>query len=218
MNKEHEESLGHYLEYFAAVSPSLAYSSPQITSFTTPSMSISYGPAHARREWKYNFKPPMYAGEARKRLEGMHQEARKGLGISPVVIDRVVVTAGGILSTLVCTAVVLLFLVPAPETIASAFSFQAQYLSHLLRFLGVPKPFDPRTTGRVIAFLWSGILVGAHLAEVRFCLKPLLRTYNVKKRSVRMVYTILTVLGGFPVWQALRDEGLHEEEKLTKTH
>ena len=137
---------------------------------------------------------------------------------SPVVIDRVVVTAGGILSTLVCTAVVLLFLVPAPETIASAFSFQAQYLSHLLRFLGVPKPFDPRTTGRVIAFLWSGILVGAHLAEVRFCLKPLLRTYNVKKRSVRMVYTILTVLGGFPVWQALRDEGLHEEEKLTKTH
>ncbi|KWU43355.1 hypothetical protein RHOSPDRAFT_35103 [Rhodotorula sp. JG-1b] len=218
MNKEHEESLGHYLEYFAAVSPSLAYSSPQITSFTTPSMLISYGPAHARREWKYDFKPPMYAGEARKRLEGMHQEARQGLGISSVVIDRVVVTAGGILSTLVCTAVILLFLVPAPETIASAFSFQAQYLSHLLRFLGVPKPYDPRTTGRVIAFLWSGILVGAHIAELRFCLRPLLRTYNVKKRSVRMVYTILTVLGGFPVWQALRDEGRQEEEKLSKSH
>lgn len=76
-----ESPRSHYLEYFAAVSPSLAYSSPQITSFTTPSMSIRYGPAHARREWKYEFKPPMYAGEARKRLEGMHQEARQGLGI-----------------------------------------------------------------------------------------------------------------------------------------
>ncbi|GAA5882687.1 hypothetical protein JCM3774_002813 [Rhodotorula dairenensis] len=218
MNKEHEESLGHYLEHFGGVAPSLAYAAPQITAFTTPSMAIAYGPAHARRQWTYEFKPPMYAGEARKRLEAMHQDARNGLGISQVVLDRVVLTPGGLISAFVCTAVVLLFLVPAPETIASAFSFQAQYLSHLLRLVGVRNPFDPRTTGRVISLLWSGILVVAHVAETQFCLKPLLRTYNVKKPSVRFTYIILTVLGGFPVWQALRDEGRREEEKLSKTH
>lgn len=27
---------------------------------------------------------------------------------------------------------------------------------------------------------------------------------------------VLTVLGGFPIWQALRDKGQEEEEKLSK--
>ncbi|GAA5975729.1 hypothetical protein JCM10908_005260 [Rhodotorula pacifica] len=218
MNKDHEESLGHYLEHFGALPSSLAYASPEITSFTTPSMSITYGPAHARREWKYEFKPPMYAGEARKRLEAMHQEARKGLGISEVQINSLVLTPGGIISALVCTSVVLLFLLPKPETIASAFSLQAQYISHLLRCLGVRNPLDPRKTGRIISLVWSGVLVLAHVAEVHFCLKPLFRTYNVRKQSVRVAYMILTVLGGFPVWQGLRDRGQEDEAKLAKSH
>ncbi|BGP54621.1 hypothetical protein JCM8202v2_002208 [Rhodotorula sphaerocarpa] len=203
MNKDHAESLSHYLEHYGGVSPSLASASPQLTSFATPSMTIMYGPAHARREWKYEFKPPMYAGEARKRLEAMHQDARRGLGISPVEIDRVVIGFGGVVSVVVCTAVVLLFLLPPPAAVASAFAFQAQYMSVLLRALGVQRPADPDKTGRAISLLWSGVLLGAHVAEARFCTLPLFKTYSVRRRSVRVTY-------------ALRDKGQEEEEKLSK--
>lgn len=177
---------------------------------------------------------------------------------SPVEIDRVVIGFGGVVSVVVCTAVVLLFLLPRPAAVASAFAFQAQYMSVLLRALGVQRPADPDKTGRAISLLWSGVLLGAHVAEARFCTLPLFKTYSVRRRSVRVTYVrpggrvpsrplcqvcllltltwltplvvwflaramigrprklVLTVLGGFPIWQALRDKGQEEEEKLSK--
>lgn len=63
------------------VDPKLAVQSPALTNFATPSMVIEYGPKEDRKEFTYKFSPPMYAGQARKRLEEMHQEARKGLGL-----------------------------------------------------------------------------------------------------------------------------------------
>jgi hypothetical protein len=71
----------HYLEYLGKVDPKLAAQSPALTNFATPSMVIEYGPKEDRKEFTHKFNPPMYAGQARKRLEEMHQEARKGLGL-----------------------------------------------------------------------------------------------------------------------------------------
>lgn len=107
---------------------------------------------------------------------------------SPVEIDRVVIGFGGVVSVVVCTAVVLLFLLPRPAAVASAFAFQAQYMSVLLRALGVQRPADPDKTGRAISLLWSGVLLGAHVAEARFCTLPLFKTYSVRRRSVRVTY------------------------------
>ncbi|POY76842.1 hypothetical protein BMF94_0094 [Rhodotorula taiwanensis] len=216
MNKDHAESLGNYLEHYGHVPRSLACASPALTSFTTASMKISYGPAKSRREWTHEFSPPMYAGEARKRLEAMHQDARKGLGISPAEVDRVVVTVPALISLVVYSSVLLAFSVPRPETIASAFSFQAQYLSPLLASIGLKRAYEPRTIGRVISLFWTGILLVAHVAEAFLCLPPLFRSYNVKSRSVQLAYVVLTVVGGFPIWQGLRDKGIEEERKLVK--
>jgi hypothetical protein len=44
-------------------------------------MVIEYGASNHRKTWRYKFEPPMYAGQARKRLEAMHQECRTGLGL-----------------------------------------------------------------------------------------------------------------------------------------
>jgi len=44
-------------------------------------MKIAYGPVFARDEFTYEFSPPMHAGEARKRLEEMHAQAKVQLGI-----------------------------------------------------------------------------------------------------------------------------------------
>lgn len=214
----------NYLEHYGHVPRSLACASPALTSFTTASMKISYGPAKSRREWTHEFSPPMYAGEARKRLEAMHQDARKGLGIvsrlddsgesgaiprmsytvkealisqsdalsqSPAEVDRVVVTVPALISLVVCSSVLLAFSVPRPETIASAFSFQAQYLSPLLASIGLKRAYEPRTIGRVISLFWTGILLVAHVAEAFLCLPPLFRSYNVKSRSVQLAYVSL---------------------------
>lgn len=74
-------SCSHYLEYLGKVDPKLAVQSPALINFATPSMVVEYGPKDDRKEFTYKFNPPMYAGQARKRLEEMHQEARKGLGL-----------------------------------------------------------------------------------------------------------------------------------------
>lgn len=81
MNSEHGASLAHYLEFYGTIPSSQASVNPSISNFSTPSMTLEYGPPGQRKEYTHKFSPPMYAGEARKRLEAMHQEARKGLGL-----------------------------------------------------------------------------------------------------------------------------------------
>lgn len=71
----------HYLEYYGRISPRLASRDPKFTTFETSAMQIEYGKPGNRKTWTYKFQPPMYAGQARKRLEAMHQECRTGLGL-----------------------------------------------------------------------------------------------------------------------------------------
>lgn len=81
MNNDHSSSIAHYLEHYGKVSTQSASLNPKITNFSTPSMTLEYGPEGKRKEYVHKFEPPMYAGQARSRLEAMHREAREGLGL-----------------------------------------------------------------------------------------------------------------------------------------
>ncbi|BGO96979.1 hypothetical protein JCM10021v2_000618 [Rhodotorula toruloides] len=213
MNNDHEDSLGHYLVHFGRIPSRLAHSHPQITTFTTPLMKIAYGPAGKRKEWTYEFSPPMHAGEARKRLEAMHQEAKVALGISDVTIDRVILPIGAYGGALLCTALTAAILYASPSRLSSTLKYQSHILfAPIVRALGLKD--SPRNIGRAIQGFWLVALYGAHLAEALYCLPPHLKAYNVKNKAVRMTYFILTILGGFPVWIGLRDAGKAEERKL----
>lgn len=83
---DHPQSLSLYLRHFAHLPSSLARQSPKIETFTSPSMTISYGPSNARKTYEHKFNPPMEPGQARTRLEEIHREAKKGLGyVRPII-------------------------------------------------------------------------------------------------------------------------------------
>ncbi|BGP38787.1 hypothetical protein JCM10449v2_002724 [Rhodotorula kratochvilovae] len=212
MNKEHSESLGHYLSHFARLPSSLAYANPEITAFTTPSMKIAYGPAGARKEYVHAFDPPMHAGEARKRLEEMHQEAKVKLGISDATIDSIPLSIPALISIFACSALSYYLLTVRPASLSSFLPWQARAFAPLLSLLGYAQTAD--NAGRAIKAFWVGGLAVAHVAEAYACLPQYFMQYNVKSAAQRWTWRFLTVLGGFPVWQSLRDAGKAEEKKL----
>ncbi|GAA5912489.1 DUF2470 domain-containing protein [Sporobolomyces salmoneus] len=214
MNKDHEESLGHYLEYFGRRSRSLAYSKPQITEFSTESMTLEYG--SPRQSWTYKFTPPMQTGQARVRLEEMHREAKEGLGISDVEIDRLSLSPQAWFSILLCLALNLwLILTPAPS-IAHIIRWQSPMFRPIFSLFSIAP--TSQNIGNSIKIFWCGLLGVAHFAEIFACLNPLLRRYNVKSPLTRFFYRVFCQIGGFPVWQSLRDEGRKQESKVAKKH
>ncbi|TNY24567.1 hypothetical protein DMC30DRAFT_413174 [Rhodotorula diobovata] len=213
MNQDHAKSLGHYLEYYGRVPPSLAYAHPEIVSFSTPSMRIRYGPKAARKEFTYEFSPPMHAGEARKRLEEMHAQAKVKLGISDAVVSGLPLSVPAIVGTLGLTYLAFLLATARPERVASWVPWQARAFAPLVKLAGLD-PDAPANAGRAIQAFWLGTLYLSHLVEVFACLEPYFRQYNVESAPLRFAWRVLTFFGGFPVWQSLRDAGKREEKKL----
>ncbi|GAA5918998.1 hypothetical protein JCM1841_002683 [Sporobolomyces salmonicolor] len=214
MNKEHGESLGHYLEYFKRLPRSQAYANPAITEFTTPSMTLEYGKAGQRKTWTYKFEPPMMAGQARLRLEAMHREAKEGLGLSDVVVDRFSLPASAWMSTMLLLALELWLLLTPSFSLAHILRWQAPVIKPVLSLLGF-KP-TPDAIGTAVKTFWLSVILVAHLVEVPLCAVPIMRRFNVKNHFARTCYIIATIIGGFPVWTALRDAGVEEETKLKK--
>ncbi|GAA5931962.1 DUF2470 domain-containing protein [Sporobolomyces koalae] len=213
MNKDHEQSLGHYLEYFARRSRSLAYAKPQITEFKSESMTLEYS-HNPRQSWTYKFSPPMQAGQARVRLEQMHREAKEGLGISDVVIDSFSLQLAAWFSVLFVLAINLwLVLTPAPS-IARILRWQAPVLRPILSQLSItPTPTHLGNASKVASI---GFLMVTHFVEVFACLKPIMRRYNVTNPLTQFLYMAAVQIGGFPVWQSLRDDGRRQEQKSKK--
>ncbi|GAA5875973.1 hypothetical protein JCM1840_006237 [Sporobolomyces johnsonii] len=214
MNQDHGESLGHYLEYFKRLPRSQAYANPTITEFTTPSMTIEYGKAGQRKTWTYKFEPPMMAGQARVKLETMHREAKEGLGLSDVVLDRFSLSASAWISTILLLALELWLLLTPPSSLAYTLRWQAPVIKPVLSLLDV-KP-TPDAIGTAVKTFWLGVILVAHLVEVPLCAVPIMRRFNVKSPIARTCYIMATIIGGFPVWTALRDAGVEEENKLKK--
>ncbi|GAA5934873.1 hypothetical protein JCM3775_001662 [Rhodotorula graminis] len=213
MNKDHEKSLGHYLEYYGNISPSLAYSKPEIVSFTSPSMKIAYGPAFARDEFTYEFSPPMHAGEARKRLEEMHAQAKVQLGISDAVVSGLPLSVPAIVGTAGIVALYYFLITVRPERLAAWVPWQVSAFAPVVRLAGLD-PNSPANAGRAIKAFWLGLFFVVHAIEVPACLEPQIKRYNVESPLLRLAWRFLTLLGGFPVWQSLRDAGKQEEKKL----
>ncbi|GAA5834323.1 hypothetical protein JCM3766R1_005184 [Sporobolomyces carnicolor] len=215
MNKDHEESLGHYLEYFGRRSRSLAYAKPQITEFTTESMTLEYS-QNPRQSWTYKFTPPMQAGQARVRLEAMHREAKEGLGISEVQVNYLSLSGSAWISVALCLALNLWLLLTPSPSIAHTLRWQAPIIRPILSLLSLAP--TPENVGDAIKAFWCGSLGLAHFVEIFACLNPLLRRYNVKHPLTRFLYMLFCQIGGFPVWQSLRDEGIKLESKDAKKH
>lgn len=159
----------HYLEYYGRVPPSLAYAHPEIVSFSTPSMRIRYGPKAARKEFTYEFSPPMHAGEARKRLEEMHAQAKVKLGIvrrpspslrlapasgrltlahvqSDAVVSGLPLSVPAIVGTLGLTYLAFLLATARPERVASWVPWQARAFAPLVKLAGLD-PDAPANAG-----------------------------------------------------------------------
>lgn len=71
-------SLGYMLEHYGSITHA---TNPVMTAYDSGAMTIEHGRAGARRPFVYKFEPPVGAGEGRKRLVGMHQESKRGLGL-----------------------------------------------------------------------------------------------------------------------------------------
>ncbi|GAA5904463.1 hypothetical protein JCM6882_008915 [Rhodosporidiobolus microsporus] len=212
MNADHSTSLSHYLQHYASLPRSAAYQSPQIVEFGTPRMVVEYGPAGGRKRWEYGFEPPMRAGEGRGRLVGMHKEAREALGISDVTLNHFCASPVSLLSTLLLTLFELwLFLLPASRA-GSLFWWHAPVFNPLLSLLGQAQ--TTKNLGAAVKCWWLGFIFVTHAWEIPTALETTLRRYNVTSKRLRVIYSILTFFGGFPVWSSVRQVGRAEEQKL----
>ncbi|GAA6008570.1 hypothetical protein JCM10207_007162 [Rhodosporidiobolus poonsookiae] len=214
MNKDHERSLGHYLEFYARLPPSLAYAHPQITAFAGPAMVLEYGPPGARKTWTHAFRPPMGPGQARGRLVEMHKEAKGALGISDVTLTALVLPLSVILSTLVLTAFELWILLSPSPLLAHYFRWLSPLLSPLIHLSG--HAVTDKSLGNAVRAFWLVGVLGVHTWEIPSQVWPAVRRWNVESWWQRRAYEILTFFGGFPVWQALNAKGRAEEAKAAK--
>ncbi|SCZ99379.1 BZ3500_MvSof-1268-A1-R1_Chr3-1g05980 [Microbotryum saponariae] len=214
MNADHAPSLSHYLERFAHAPARVAALAPRITEFSTDEMAIEYGPQGKRSTWHYTFDPPMYAGQARKRLEAMHSEARKQLGLSDVTIDDVRLPTLTLVITLVFTLMQIFVLLAPNTTVINFLPWLKPLVVRGLNALDCVPTADRVALGIKLALL--GPLFGAHTLEIFFSLNPLLKRYNVESPTARALYTILTFFGGFPIWTALKARGEKLEHKLNE--
>ncbi|KAM0754853.1 hypothetical protein T439DRAFT_321906 [Meredithblackwellia eburnea MCA 4105] len=211
MNKEHAESLEHYIEFYGKKN---AAQNPLITTFTTEKMEIEYGRPGARKTFTHKFDPPMMAGQARVRLEQMHQEARKGLGISNVIINEFSLSYLAWFFFLVATSVEMFGVFCPTEQLASLVPRLSTPTAALLRYLNIaPTRFHVGLALKLFFLLgWAP----AHLLEMSFTLVPLLKKYNCSNPDARYKYKLFTFLGGFTVWTDLQRRGQALEEEATK--
>ncbi|KAL8286554.1 hypothetical protein RQP46_004571 [Phenoliferia psychrophenolica] len=216
MNNEHGESLGWYLELYGKVKNAV---DPKITAFTTPSMTIEHGKAGQRKSWVYKFDPPMQAGQARKRLEEMHQDARKALGISNVRVNEFKLATSTWVILAVTTAVEVGVLACPPAVFAHWTPWGVKQVAKVLPY------FDAAPTqtnlGNGLKAALTLFWVVAHLFEIQATLLPLFRKYSTTSSSTRTAYMIATFFGGFPVWSAMKAGAEAEERAIAekdKTH
>lgn len=199
-------------------------------------MTLEYS-QNPRQSWTYKFTPPMQAGQARVRLEAMHREAKEGLGISEVQVNYLSLSGSAWISVALCLALNLWLLLTPSPSIAHTLRWQAPIIRPILSLLSLAP--TPENVGDAIKAFWCGSLGLAHFVEIFACLNPLLRRYNVKHPLTRFLYVsripqrdrsrtstehlvprqmLFCQIGGFPVWQSLRDEGIKLESKDAKKH
>ncbi|GAA5969930.1 hypothetical protein JCM11641_008088 [Rhodosporidiobolus odoratus] len=213
MNADHAESLGHYLE-IASVPPSLAYLNPQIVSFRTKGMTIEYGKAGTRQSKEIEFEPKMLAGEARGRLEKMHEEAKRKLGLSDVTLTGLNVSTSAYCSTALLIGFELWLLLLPSSRAGRIFSWHSALFNPLLRAFGVAATRE--NLGTTVKSWWLVFLLGLHAWEIPTSLWPSLRRYGIKGWGTWRAYEALTFFGGFPIWMSLRKIGREEERKLAE--
>jgi len=148
-------------------------------------MTIEYSTS-PRLSWTYKFTPPMQAGQARVRLESMHQEAKEGLGISKVTVNGISLSGGAWISILLCLALNVWLLVTPSSSIARTLRWQAPMFRPIFSLFSISP--TSQNFGNAIKTFWCGSLGIAHFVEIFACLNPLLRRYNVKNPVTRFVW------------------------------
>lgn len=169
-------------------------------------MTIDHGPANRRKSWTMKFEPPMLAGQARKRLEQMHQDARAGLGLvrpykrarpkeeltwvplsqSEATIDHFSLGFGDKVTLLISILIWVALLVSPPSLLLSYIPWAANHVRTIISYLGIASSED--RVGHGIKLLLLGPLALIHTAEVFACLFPLMYRFNTSTSSVRTKY------------------------------
>ncbi|KAM0788144.1 hypothetical protein ACM66B_001309 [Microbotryomycetes sp. NB124-2] len=218
MNAEHSESLTHYLEHYFKVAHKQAKQTPTITSISTAGgMTLQYGPVGNRQRKAYEFKPPLKAGEARKRLEEMHQEARTALGYSSIRLNKFDLDLQTILSGLAGPLLSLVLFMSADSSILRYLSLLKTPVVRALSLAGQTRP-PQHVIANALRVLAVVLFYGLHMLEVRVQLAGMLRKYNVEDPDVRRKWQIATFFIGFPAWMRLDKLGKAEERKEQKSH
>ncbi|KAI5479066.1 integral membrane protein [Pseudohyphozyma bogoriensis] len=213
MNKEHGESLSHYLEYYGKIGPSAAAVDPAITAFTSPEMVIEYGKPGKRQKYHYKFKPPMGPGQARKRLEEMHQEAKAGLDLSDITINTFNPDKSLLLTLLIGTAIQAWIAVVDPLFIAKHMPRLTGLLARtVLPSVGAAITWENAGTAAKLLVLVPWYFL--HLIEVVTCLFPLFRRYNTKNGFVQIIYFFGTLSIGVYMWAHLKRQGESLEKEM----
>ncbi|KAK4048594.1 hypothetical protein OIO90_005764 [Microbotryomycetes sp. JL221] len=218
MNSEHPESLQHYLEHYFKVPPKQAKQTPTISAFSTAGgMTIQYGPVGNRQRKVYEFKPPIKAGEARKRLEEMHQEARRALGLSEIRINKCDLKLNTLMSMLAGPLLSLVLFMSTDATVLQYGSLLKKLLSRILALAGRTRASQSElaTAIRLVSIV---LFYSLHILEVNVQLAARLRKYNVDDPAVRKKWQLATFLGGFPVWMQLDKDAEREEKRAAKAN
>ncbi|KAK4050150.1 hypothetical protein OIV83_003721 [Microbotryomycetes sp. JL201] len=213
MNSEHADSIQHYLEHYFHVPHRLAKQTPVITSISTAGgMTLQYGPVGNRQRKTYEFQPPLKAGEARKRLEEMHQTARNALGYSPVRINKFELDTSTTLSGLAGPILSLVLFMSADHTILKYLSLLKTPVVKMVALAGYSQP-SQHSVATGLRLLAVVLFYGLHFLEVQVQLAGLLKKYNVDDPEIRRKWQIATFFIGFPAWMKLDQIGKQEERK-----
>lgn len=81
MQDQHPDSLVHYVQYYNELPLSAKVTNPILKEFTSERMVINYTVGAKSATLVHLFDPPMRPGQARTRLEEMHKQAKKAIGI-----------------------------------------------------------------------------------------------------------------------------------------
>jgi hypothetical protein len=175
-----------------------------MTKFTTNEMVIAYG--KARKQVSIEFNPPMLAGQARKRLEELHNESRTALGLvrtrsvsfrhraitysfavqSPIKINSIRLSKSTSIVLAVATILQVALVVSPGELLVTNMPWLATKATALLQYLDLNSA--TLSVGTVMKLLLVVPLQSAHLGEAILFLMPLMRKFNMTSPSVRLFY------------------------------